>query len=29
MDEALVHIDGYRMDFGDNWVISDLSFDVQ
>ncbi|AZI59364.1 ATP-binding cassette domain-containing protein [Nakamurella antarctica] len=29
MDEALVHIDRFRMDFGDNTVISDLSFDVR
>ncbi|WP_315914934.1 ATP-binding cassette domain-containing protein [Arthrobacter sp. lap29] len=29
MDEALVHIDRFRMDFGDNRVISDLSFDVR
>ncbi len=29
MDEALVHIDKFRMDFGDNTVLSDLSFDVR
>ncbi|ALO67329.1 ABC transporter ATP-binding protein [Arthrobacter alpinus] len=29
MDEALVHIDRFGMDFGDNTVISDLSFDVR
>ena len=28
MSEALVHIDGFRMDFGDTTVIRDLSFDV-
>jgi ABC-2 type transport system ATP-binding protein len=28
MTEALVHIDGFRMDFGDKTVIRDLSFDV-
>jgi ABC-type cobalamin/Fe3+-siderophores transport system ATPase subunit len=28
MGEALVHIDGFRMDFGDTTVIRDLSFDV-
>ncbi|MCO4273840.1 ATP-binding cassette domain-containing protein [Pseudarthrobacter sp. HLT3-5] len=28
MSEALVHIDGFRMDFGDKTVIRDLSFDV-
>ena len=27
--EALVHIDSFRMVFGDNTVISDLSFDVR
>ncbi|MFD0045426.1 ABC transporter ATP-binding protein [Pseudarthrobacter scleromae] len=29
MSEALVHIDQFRMDFGDKTVIRDLSFDVQ
>ena len=29
MDEPLVHIGGFRMDFGDKTVIRDLSFDVQ
>ena len=29
MGEALVHVDGFRMDFGDNTVINDLSFDVR
>src|SRR5688500_13753995 len=28
MSEALVHIDQFRMDFGDRTVIRDLSFDV-
>jgi ABC-2 type transport system ATP-binding protein len=28
MGEALVHLDGFRMDFGDPTVIRDLSFDV-
>ncbi|GGI69804.1 ABC transporter ATP-binding protein [Pseudarthrobacter scleromae] len=29
MSEALVHIDQFRMDFGDKTVIRDLSFDVE
>ncbi len=28
MDEARVHISGFRMDFGDTTVVRDLSFDV-
>ncbi|MET3721052.1 energy-coupling factor transporter ATP-binding protein EcfA2 [Arthrobacter sp. UYEF21] len=28
MSEALVHIDGFKMDFGDKTVIRDLSFEV-
>ena len=28
-EEPLVHIDGFRMDFGDQAVIRDLSFDVR
>ncbi|HJV99673.1 MAG TPA: ATP-binding cassette domain-containing protein [Arthrobacter sp.] len=28
MSEGLVHVDGFRMDFGDTTVIRDLSFDV-
>jgi ABC-2 type transport system ATP-binding protein len=28
LSEALVHINGFRMDFGDTTVIQDLSFDV-
>lgn len=28
MSESIVHIDGFRMDFGDTTVIRDLSFDV-
>lgn len=29
VDEPLVHIDGFRMDFGNQSVIRDLSFDVR
>jgi len=29
VEEPLVHIDGFRMDFGDQTVIRDLSFDVR
>src|SRR5665647_2471656 len=29
VEEPLVHIDGFRMDFGDESVIRDLSFDVR
>ena len=29
MGEALVHVDGFSMDFGGTTVIRDLSFDVQ
>ncbi|GAP54247.1 ABC transporter ATP-binding protein [Arthrobacter sp. 92] len=29
MDEAVVHISGFRMDFADTTVIRDLSFDVR
>jgi ABC-2 type transport system ATP-binding protein len=29
MSEALAHIEGFRMDFGDKTVIRDLSFDVE
>lgn len=29
MDEALIQIDGFRMDFGPRTVISDLSFEVR
>ena len=29
MDEALVHLDGFRMDFGGTTVIRNLSFDVR
>src|SRR5674476_915739 len=29
VEEPLVHIDGFRMDFGDQSVIRDLSFDVR
>ena len=29
MDEARVHISGFRMDFGDTTVVRDLSFDVR